>query len=183
MSAACMPSASFAGTSRSSSKARRLAGAAECRGLPCRWSAARIGFERRVLGREWPDDERALTGGIQRCRRRCLGPAGLVEGRRRLPEARRHDGSALGTPRGTADPPARARQAGFGLRIPIRARCVAANPHTRRLRPRSHGAQLQASLNHPVRTPRTAACRRCRRLNNQRSGRAYGPVGSQPWSA
>ncbi len=45
---------------------------------------------------------------------------------------------------------------------------LAANPHSGRLTPRSHGAQLQASLNHPVRTPRTAACRRCRRLNNQR---------------
>ena len=167
MSAACMPSASCAGTSRSSSKARRPAGAVECCGLPCR----SLGVESDSSDgarTEWPDDESALTGGIQRCRRRCLGPAGLVEGRGRLPEARRHDGSALGTPRGAAD--------SAGTCTTSRVRSTHSGPSSmrgsepaqRRLTPRSHGAQLQASLNHPVRTPRMTACRRCRRLNNQR---------------
>ena len=157
-----------------------LAVAVECRGLPCRWSAATIGFDQQVLGREWPDDERALTGGIQRCRRRCLGPAGLMEGRGRLPEARRHHGSALGTARGPADPPPRARQAGFGLRIPIRARCVAANPHTAGAGRGATDRSAAVSLSHSTRTPTTPACRRFRRLNDQRSSRVYGPVGSQP---
>jgi hypothetical protein len=56
------------------------------------------------------------------------GPTRVVEGHRRLPEARRQNGPALGATRGIAGSPTAARQARLGVRVSTRNRCVADCP-------------------------------------------------------
>ena len=97
----CWPRACRQRRSRHESIKRQSQASGRCRGMPsvCRADGRQL-ETRSSDGCSDRNDEmtREPLPRHRRCRRRRLGPAGLVEGRGRLPAARRHHGSALGTP-------------------------------------------------------------------------------------
>ena len=79
-------------------------------------------------------------------------PAGLVEGNRRVHEAGRDDGAAVGETRGDAGPASRARQDGIGLRLQVRPR---------RLGAKSQSGLIRKAFRNQSVTPSPATCHSC----------------------
>src|SRR5207248_2942490 len=99
----------------------------ECRRLPRCHCGTRITFPTHTGRPEGRHDRTSFARlpASHECGRRS---AGFVEGNRGVPQARRHDGPALGKTRGDAGASASSRQDGVGLRAAIRAGRLGAQP-------------------------------------------------------